>query len=92
MTKEETVISRNGITQSHIDTPVSVDNNHQSPPGNDIDKLHAKIHPTDVELLYARLPSDVISTIDNQETFTEDQQLLHANLISHELERQLYEQ
>lgn len=90
VTKEDTVITRNGITQSHIDTPLSVDNNHQSPPGNDIDKLHSKLHPTDVELLYSRLPVDVITTVDHDEPLTEDQRLLHAKLITAELERQGY--
>jgi len=53
-------------------------------------KLHAQLNPTDVELLYSRLPVDVIPTIDNQGPLTKDQQLLHAKIIGAELERQGY--
>jgi hypothetical protein len=73
VTKQDNVVIRNGYTPSS---------------GNDIDKLHAQLNPTDVELLYSRLPVDVISTVDYQESLTEDQQLLHAKLIDGELERQ----
>jgi len=57
----------------------------------DIAKLHAHINPTDVELLYSRLPDDVLPDMDNQEPLTSDQQTLHARLIGAELERQGYE-
>ena len=57
----------------------------------DIAQLHQQVHPTDVELLYSRLPGDVIPTTDEQEPLTVDQQMLHARLIGADLERQGYE-
>ena len=56
----------------------------------DIAQLHQQVHPTDVELLYSRLPADVIPTTDEQEPLTVDQQMLHARLIGADLERQGY--
>lgn len=74
-----------------MDTPSSVvDSHYQTSPGTDIEKLHAKVQPTDVELLYARLPENVLPVIDSQEPLTNDQQLLHAKLIAAELGRQDY--
>jgi len=112
VTKEDTVVSRSGISKSRNDysnmtdkeelyARLANDNNiHQSTynktpyiePGksNDISKLHAQLKPTDVELLYSRLPTDATSTMDRQEGLTEDQQMLHARLIGAELERQGY--
>ncbi|CAF0848268.1 unnamed protein product [Adineta steineri] len=58
---------------------------------NDIAQLHAHIKPTDVELLYSRLPSDILSDVDTQEVLTQDQQTLHARLIGADLERQGYQ-
>ncbi len=86
VTKHDTVVTRNGYTSSQVDTHLTT----ASSPGNDIDKLHAKLNPTDVELLYSRLPTDVIPTVDYEEPLTEDQQLLHEKLIDGELERQGY--
>jgi len=85
VTKQDTVITQNGITKSQIDNHLTADNGYQSSPGNDMDNLHAQLNPTDVELLYSRLP-----TVDNQEPLTEDQRLLHAKMIGAELERQGY--
>ena len=79
--KQETVVIRNGYTPSTVST---------SSPGNDIDKLRAQINPTDVELLYSRLPADAIPSVDYEQPLTEDQQLLHDKLIGAELERQDY--
>jgi hypothetical protein len=90
VTKQDTVITQNGIIKPQVDAHFTAGHAQQSPPGNDIDKLHAKLHPTDVELLYSRLSADVIPTIDNQEPLTEDQQELHAKIIAAELERQGY--
>jgi len=90
VTKQDTVITRNGFIQSQIPTSLPVDYISTSPPGNDIEKLHAQLQPTDVELLYTRLPADVLSTGDSQDVFTEDQQLLHASLIAAELAREDY--
>jgi hypothetical protein len=91
VTKQDTVITRNDITKSPNDIRFNAENIHQSTsPGNDIDKLHAKLNPTDVELLYSRLPGDIVPTRDNQEPLTQDQQLLHAKIIGAELERQNY--
>jgi len=56
----------------------------------DIAQLHAQVHPTDVERLYSRLPTDIISDVDNQEPLTADQQKLHARIIGAELESQGY--
>ena len=84
VTKQETVVTRNGYAPSKVavsSAPL---------PGNDIDQLHAQLQPTDVELLYSRLPTDVIPTGENQEPLTRDQQSLHAKLIAGELERQGY--
>lgn len=59
-------------------------------PKGDIAQLHEQVNPTDVELLYSRLPADVISTLDDQEPLTVDQQMLHARLIGADLDRQGY--
>jgi hypothetical protein len=92
VTKQDTVITRNGITKSKNDSNFNIENVQQSTSnGNDIDKLHSKLNPTDVELLYSRLPVDVISTIDNHEPLTEDQQYLHAKLIDGDLEDEDYD-
>jgi len=56
----------------------------------DIAQLRAQINPSDVELLYARLPNDVLPATDNQEPLNEDQQQLHARIIGNELEHQGY--
>jgi hypothetical protein len=57
----------------------------------DIAQLHARTNPSDVELLYSRLPSDIINPdIGNPERLNEDQQQLHARIIGAELERQGY--
>ena len=56
----------------------------------DIAQLHQQVHPTDVELLYSRLPTDVIPTTDEHEPLTVDQQMLHARLIGADLDRQGY--
>jgi len=56
----------------------------------DIAQLRAQINPSDVELLYARLPNDVLPDTDNQEPLNEDQQQLHARIIGNELENQGY--
>ena len=86
ITKQDTVITRTG---SNVDTCPIIDDLQQSPPGgNDIEKLHAKVHPTDVELLYCRLPADVLPTVDNDESLSEDQQLLHARLMANQFERE----
>jgi len=56
----------------------------------DIAQLHARLHPTDVELLYSRLPDDIVPEIDDQGPLTRDQQQLHARIIASELENQGY--
>jgi hypothetical protein len=40
----------------------------------DIGQLHAQLKPTDIELLYSRLPSDIIPDTDEQVQLNEDQQ------------------
>lgn len=45
---------------------------------DDIAQLHAQLKPTDVELLYARLPTDIIPDTNGQEGLNEDQQQLRA--------------
>jgi len=74
------------VTKSPIDTRLTADNVHQSPPGNDIDKLHIQLNPTDIELLYSQLPVDIITAIDNHKPLTEDQQLLYTKIIGAKLE------
>ena len=64
--------------------PVDIDAN------GDIADLHARVKPKDIELLYARLPSDVLPVYDNQEPLTADQQQLHARIIASGLEQQGY--
>ncbi|CAF0781690.1 unnamed protein product [Adineta ricciae] len=56
----------------------------------DIAQLHKQLKPTDVELLYTRLPTDVVPMSENQEPLTADQQTLHARIIAAELEQQGY--
>jgi hypothetical protein len=57
----------------------------------DIELLHNRINATDIELLYSRIPSDILPGGDNGEPLTADQQTLHARLIGAELERQGYD-
>jgi len=73
-------VDNDALTTESVD-PISSD---------DIAQLHAHLQPTDIEKLYARLPADIISDVDNQEPLTEDQQQLHARMIGAELERQGY--
>jgi hypothetical protein len=40
----------------------------------DIGQLHAQLKPTDIELLYARLPTDIIPDTNEHEQLNEDQQ------------------
>jgi len=61
-------------------------------PNSDIAELHAHVNPTDVELLYSRLPTNILPDTDEQETLNEDQQQLHARIIGVELERQGYQE
>jgi hypothetical protein len=56
----------------------------------DIAQLHSQLNPTDVELLYSRLPADILPVGDNEEPLTEDQQELYAKIIGADLERQGY--
>ena len=57
----------------------------------DIAQLHDRLNPSDVELLYSRLPSDIVSgNVENDAPLTADQQSLHARVIGAELERQGY--
>ncbi|CAF3746835.1 unnamed protein product [Adineta steineri] len=96
VTQQETSVTCNGVTKSDFNKeglyprlPV----NHIEPVlGNDIDKLHNKLHPTDTELLYSRLPADVISMTNNLEPLTEDQRMLHAQIIAADLEKEVYAQ
>jgi len=95
MTDREELYARLANGNSHQST-YNVDNNvFTTEPvdlvtSGDIAQLHSHLQPTDVELLYSRLPTDIISDIDNQEYLTEDQQNLHARIIGAELERQGY--
>jgi hypothetical protein len=56
----------------------------------DIAQLHSQLNPTDVELLYSRLPTDILPVVDNEEPLNEDQQELYAKIIGADLERQGY--
>jgi len=56
----------------------------------DVAELRAKVNPSDIELLYARIPDGILPEDDNQEPLNEDQQQLHARIIGAELERQGY--
>ena len=60
-------------------------------PNSDIADLHANVNPTDVELLYSRLPTDILPDTDESETLNPDQQQLHARIIGTELEHQGYQ-
>jgi len=71
-------------TDLYTTETVDVDGN------GDIAQLHSRLNPTDVELLYARLPSDTLPVVDNDEPLNHDQQQLHAKVIAAELERQGY--
>ena len=44
---------------------------------DDVQKLHNKLNATDIELLYSRLPADVIST---DGPLTDDQEMLHGKI------------
>ncbi|CAF0946587.1 unnamed protein product [Adineta ricciae] len=92
VTKEEVSITRNGTTQSIHDKDQlypSLNIDEIEPVcGTDIDKLHAKLNPTDVELLYSRLPTDIIPAEDNLGSLTDDQRALHAKLLGADLERE----
>jgi hypothetical protein len=89
VTKQDTTTTRNGIiTKPEIDQEESY--SHDVRQNNDINKLLDRVKPTDLELLYSRLPVDIIPTMDNPEPLTQDQQMLHAKIIAAELERQGY--
>jgi len=104
VSKQATVINRtndpNFVSQQQTQTGnarlTNVDNDEYTTEtvdlitNGDIAELRAKINPTDIELLYSRLPADVLPDDDNQEPLNEDQQQLHAGIIGAELERQGY--
>jgi len=56
----------------------------------DIAQLHALINPSDIELLYSRLPRNVLPDDDNQEPLNEDQQQLHARIFGADVDHQGY--
>ncbi|UJR10632.1 hypothetical protein I4U23_014829 [Adineta vaga] len=94
VSKEETSVTRNGITAStctkeQLYPSLPVDN-MEPVCGTDIEKLHAKLHPTDLELLYTRLPADIIQNLAHLEDMTDDQQTLHEKLRAAELESEDY--
>jgi len=74
----------------HVDNDAFTRDSTDFVSSSDIAQLHAQLKTTDVERLYARLPSDIIPDVDNQAPLTEDQQNLHARIIGVELERQGY--
>jgi len=107
VTKQDTVMTRNppqdysnmtdkdqlharlatgGLSASDM-MPRSVDST-QNP---DISRLHSQLKPTDVELLYSKLPTDIVPDMNNGGPLTVDQQMLHAKVIGAELEQQGYE-
>jgi hypothetical protein len=100
VTKQDTVITRNNVSKAHTNYSNMTDKEELYPRLNsdhiesvhsdDITKLHTHLKPTDVELLYSRLPVDIIPTGNNEKPLTQDQQMLHAKIIAAELERQGY--
>jgi hypothetical protein len=63
VTKQDTTTTRNGIiTKPEIDQEESY--SHDVRQNNDINKLLDRVKPTDLELLYSRLPVDIIPTMD----------------------------
>jgi hypothetical protein len=94
MTDREELYARlasgNHHQSSYVDTDLLMTEPVDLVASGDIAQLHAQIKPTDVELLYSRLPVDIIPNVDNEEPLTEDQQMLHARIIGAELERQGY--
>jgi len=50
----------------------------------DIAQLHAQIKPSDVQLLYSRLPADILTVENHHVPLNEDQQQLHARIIGAE--------
>ncbi|CAF1002349.1 unnamed protein product [Rotaria sordida] len=90
--KQDVVITHHGNEKPRLDTKEeefnfhsTANNCHQSKPSliesvlnDDIGKLHDQLKPTDIELLYSRLPADIISSMEDQEYLTEDQQMIHA--------------
>lgn len=59
-------------------------------PNDDIAELHQRVNATDIELLYSRLPTDVVAVVDTDEPLNPDQQELHARIIADGLQRQGY--
>ena len=57
---------------------------------DDIKSLYDKVKPSDLELLYSRLPEDIVERLDRGEPLTEEQRILHDKIIGAELERQGY--
>ena len=61
---------------------------NESNQSSDVRKLHSQVKPTDVELLYARLPADTLAHDEHgQQPLTDDQRLLHAKVIGAALKR-----
>lgn len=85
MTSEETTI----VSTSNSDPPnlypkIFTDINE------DLKRFYDKIQPSDLELLYSRLPADIVERLDRGEPLTEEQRLLHAKIMGAEFERQDY--
>jgi len=92
---EKELYARLAADSSHQSEYIVDDDEYTTEPvdlgtNGDIAQLHAQLNPTDVELLYSRLPDNVLADVDNHQPLNNDQQTLHARLIGAELERQGY--
>ncbi|CAF1162285.1 unnamed protein product [Rotaria sordida] len=85
-------LAANDLPQSYynMDNRMFTTESVDDVPNNDITQLHDNLKPTDVELLYSRLPTDMLPNIDGQEPLNEDQQQLHARIIGAALADQGY--
>ena len=83
VTKEETTYTASSDHLSNLEQQNLYPRlpGNESVQSNDIRKLHTQVKPTDVELLYARLPADILDHDEHeQQPLTDDQRLLHARV------------
>lgn len=82
--EEMNIVSTSNSDRTNLYPKIFTDGN------DDLKNLYEKIKPSDLEILYSRLPADIVDSLDRGEPLTEEQRLLHARIITAELERQDY--
>ena len=90
VTSQETKITATSSSSDRTNLYPQISSPTEDVVSDDIKTLYDKVKPSDLELLYSRLPADIVERLDRGEPLTEEQRILHAKVIGVELERQGY--